>query len=423
MSQRLPPGRELRGVLLAVLLGFALTYYVGLVWSVSGRARSVDFVQFFVSARAVVEGRNLYQPLTMRDIGMAPPPGRGPDEPLHPNLNPPFLAVVLAPASSLGLEASYAAWAALSLFCALASCWGMVRTRSARAGGEVGLLWFWLAILAYYPTYTAVMLGQVTFVLMLVLVGAWHAARSGRHRTAGLLLGLAVNLKLFVALLPVYLVWQRRWKAVGWTALSAAGIALATLPFVGFAAYREYVRLLPTVDWYSSNWNASYASVFTRVLGGSENRPFVDAPALANAAVALCSAGTLAGLAWLTRPVRESRQLVCFDLGFGLTMIAMLLLSPLGWMYYFPSLALPGYLGWRASEQQGSSTARWGLLACWGLSTIPLAMVRAADVNNRATWLTLDSLYFYALMLMMVVAARELLAARTAVRTRLDGGS
>ena len=423
MSQRLPPGRELRGVLLAVLLGFALTYYVGLVWSVSGRARSVDFVQFYASARAVLEGESLYEPLTMRDVGMVPPPGRDPAEFLHPNLNPPFLAVALAPVSSLGLEVSYAAWAAFSLFCALASCWGMVRTRSARTAGEVGLLWLWLMLLAYYPTHTAVMLGQVTLVLMAVLVGAWLAARNGRDRTAGLLLGLAVNLKLFVALLPLYLVWQRRWRAAGWTVVSAGGIALATLPLVGFAAYREYVSLLPTVDWYSSNWNASYASVFTRVLGGSENQPFVNAPALANAAVALCSAVTVAMLAWLTRPAREPSRLVCFDLGFGLTMIAMLLLSPLGWMYYFPLLAMPGYLVWQVSEQRGVGNAKWCLLASWGLSTIPLAMVRAADVNNRATWLTLDSLYFYALMLMMVVAARELLAARTAVRTRLDGGS
>lgn len=421
MSRRVPPRGEITALLPAVLLGLALTYYVGLIWSVSGRATSVDFVQFFASARAVAGGERVYAPLRMSDLGLDTPAGRDPSEPLHPNLNPPLLAVLLAPVSMLGISAAYACWSALSLVCGLLACAWISRTLRSDGGTDAGLVWFWLAFLAYYPTHTAVMLGQVSLVLMALLTGAWLAARGGRDRLAGLLAGLALNLKLFTGLIVVYFVWQRRWRAAAWSLASTVALALVPLPWVGPAAYLEYVELLPSVDWFSSNWNASFASFFTRVLGGAENEPFLNMPAVANGLVIACSAVAVGALAWLTRPASRAGGIDAFDHGFGLTMVVMLLVSPLGWMYYFPLLALPGHLLWSASGDARARLLRAGLASVWGLSTVPLAMVRSADANIPSRWLTLDSVYFYALVALMgLVSARLRDAGPASTPSRAD---
>ena len=405
MPQRSAPQREFRTLLPAVLLGLALTYYVGLIWSISNRANSVDFVQFFVSARAVLDGESLYAPLLMSDIGMVPPEGRDPKEALHPNLNPPLLAVLLAPISTFGIPAAYAIWTGVSLGCGLLACAWISRAVRPAGATDAALVWFWLAVLVYYPTHSALMLGQVTFVLMALVTGAWMAARGRHDRTAGILLGIALNLKLFTGLLIVYFAWQRRWRAAAWAVASTVAVALVPLPWVGPSAYVEYLELLPSVDWFSSNWNASFASFFTRVLGGSENVPFMNLPAVANGLTMMCSVVAVAWLAWLTRPGSRAGRTDTFDLGFGLTMVLMLLVSPLGWMYYFPLLALPGHLVWSAAGERRLFRLRAGLAVAWGLSTVPLSMVRSADANIPSRWLTLDSVYFYALTILMCLVA------------------
>ena len=420
MPQQSAPHREFRALLPAVLLGLALTYYVGLIWSVSDRANSVDFVQFFVSARAVADGGSLYAPLRMADLGLDAPAGRDPSEPLHPNLNPPLLAVLLAPVSTFGISFAYSVWSALSLACALLACAWISRALRPAGATDAELVWFWLAVLVYYPTHTALMLGQVTFVVMALVSGAWMAARSRRERTAGILLGIALNLKLFCGLLVVYFAWQRRWRAAFWAVASTLAVALVPLPWVGSSAYVEYAGLLPSVTWLSSNWNASFASFFTRVLGGSENAPFLNLPAVANGLVMASSAMAVAGLAWLSRPASTVGGTGTFDLGFGLTMIVMLLVSPLGWMYYFPLLALPAHLLWSAAAERRCFRLRAGVVVAWGLSTIPLSMIRSADVINPSRWLTLDSLYFYALFILMCLVAAGFTCAGSAAASSSD---
>ena len=133
--------------------------------------------------------------------------------------------------------------------------------------------------------------------------------------------------------------------------------------------------------------------------------PFLNLPAVANGLAMTCSAVAVAWLAWLTRPGSRAGRTDTFDLGFGLTMVVMLLVSPLGWMYYFPLLALPGHLLWSAAGERRLIRVRAGLVMAWGLSTIPLSMVRSADANIPSRWLTLDSVYFYALTTLMCLVA------------------
>jgi hypothetical protein len=271
------------------------------------------------------------------------------------------------------------------------------------------LVWLWIALLVYFPTYTALTLGQVTFYTLLPLAGAWLAARRGHDRLAGILVGVAVGLKVFVALLVIFFALQRRWRVVAWSVVTILFTVLVTLPFVGVGAYIQYFAVIRTVTWFGNSWNASYAAVITRVLGGSENVPLVNLPALARGLVLLCSTATLLWLALVTRPKPGAgHSLARFDLGYGLTLTVMLLVSPLGWMYYFPLLLFPGYTVWSLTRHRNMRSLRWGLLVAWGMSTIPVSMVRAMDVNDPLEWFTTNSIYFYALFTMAIVVSRAL---------------
>ena len=241
--------------------------------------------------------------------------GLGSERRAHPNLNPPLLALLLAPMTMTGLAESYVCLVGLSLVLGLTGC-GLVwnELRQAHLDNR-HLPWLWIAFLVYFPTYTALKMGQVTFLLLLPVVGAWVAARRGRDTLAGILVGIAFSLKLFAGLILVYFALQRRWRTVAWSAGTVMLIAAITLPVVGLSAYVEYVGVVRGVTWFGSSWNASYAAFFTRVLGGSENVPLVDAPGVSRAIVTLLSALTMLWLAWLSSPARGGRRETCiFDL-------------------------------------------------------------------------------------------------------------
>ena len=402
--------RESLSVFQAVMLGLVVTMYVGVCASLSDRAFTTDFVQFYASAKSLRAGNSLYKPLQLDAFEPAQTGSVVRRAEVHPNLNPPLLALLVAPLTFVGLAWGYAIWTALSLVAGLWACSLLWRGLRQTGPSDSELIWLWLAFLVYFPTYTAMKMGQITMILFLAVAGAWLAARSKRDRLAGVMLGVAVSLKVFVALLVVFFALQRRWRAVAWSIGTILCALLVTLPFSGATAWREYISAIRAVTWFGNSWNASYAAVITRVLGGSENVPLVNAPVFGHGLVLLCSAATLLWLAWLTWPrpgVRQTR--LRFDLGYGLTLTAMLLVSPLGWMYYFPLLVIPGYVLWSLTCRGRIRSLRWGLYVAWGLSTIPTSMVKAPDVNDPLGWFTVNSVYFYALLILAIVVSRALM--------------
>ena len=395
MTQR----REWVSIVQAAAFGLLLTYYAMLACVLSSRAWSFDFVQLSASSLALARGESPYSPQRLAAVGVPPQPSGAPD-PVHSNLNAPLMAILLVPLTGLGMARSYLVWSFFGIVGVLVSGWLVWRALARRQRDHRELIWLWIALLAYYPTHTALLLGQVTFVTMLPVVGAWAAARRSRDGLAGVLLGLALHFKLFVALLAVFFIVRLRWRVVLWMAGSAAAIGLLTLPLVGTRSYVEYAEALQSVTWFGNTWNASYQSFFTRILGGSENVPAMNMPALASVLVTACSVITLAALIWLTRLLsRDEASADRFDLGYGLTITSMLLISPLGWMYYFPILVLPGYSVWAIAGERRMQRYVAVLVIAWVLSTVPTSMVEAADANDPAAWFTSNSVYFYALVI------------------------
>jgi hypothetical protein len=90
-----------------------------------------------------------------------------------------------------------------------------------------------------------------------------------------------------------------------------------------------------------------------------------------------------------------------FDLVFSLALVEMLLISPYGWLYYFPLLILPLIVAWRFVKNYNINKIVLILIMfVWGLTTIPTPLIWAEDVrmNQPFLWFTSAGLYFYALL-------------------------
>lgn len=412
-TRAVPPGTVydwVKIIVPAIVVGLLLVLYGGTIERMAELPSSSDFAKFYLSARLLREGENLYTPADKSIVEALG--GEVPEEEfvLHPNLNPPFLSALLAPLTLLSYRQAYRVWAWLSLAAGIAAV--LLVERMARVGpaslshplGAMALM------LAYFPTYAAVVFGQLSLFLLLVFVLAWRWVREEHDVAAGVILGVAAGTKLFVALPLLYFLVRRRRRLVAGAAAAGVATLLIGLVAAGPEAYRSYLESTGNVTWYAASWNASLLGFFTRVLGGSENVPLVDAPRLAFGLTLVLSAAAVIVTVRLARPRRGEHPGV-EDLGFGLSLVLMLLLSPLGWMYYFPALLPALVVAWGRARTQAM---RMLCVAAVLLSGVPQLLVPSEELNDPRMWFTWHGVYFYGLVLMTGVLTWLLVRARTA---------
>jgi len=99
-----------------------------------------------------------------------------------------------------------------------------------------------------------------------------------------------------------------------------------------------------------------------------------------------------------------------FDLGFGITLVTMLFLSPLGWLYYYPLLFLPG-LALLRNYQQESYTS-WelsGLATCLLVTSLPynLSLEINPGIHNFFSMATLPTCGLFILFILLQYAIQR----------------
>ncbi|HEU5190899.1 MAG TPA: glycosyltransferase family 87 protein [Methylomirabilota bacterium] len=364
-----------------------------------GLVRS-DFGKLHASARAYLAGRDMY------DLGpatLSPVRGMSGDI-LHYiqflNLNPPHFHLILLPLAPLPGRWALVVWGIVSL-----ACLGLSLHLIAREAGVVLTPWrrrlVVLGLLSFAGFGAVAVTGQVSFVLLLPMTLAWIRARRGSWAEAGVYLGLVMSVKPFLGIFLPYLVLRRRLDALGATLGAAAGAFLLGLGIFGWDAHRSWIAGLSAVTWEWVAMNASLLGFLKRVLAPSAYyAPLFDAPGLIGPIWLLLSAAV--GVVSLTIAATDSSARTV-DRGFAVLLFAALLISPLGWTYYWwlalgPMVALVAAWNPLAQGTTLSSTARWRrallLVAVPGLLW-PLPATVAFQPNPWATALT-GSAYFWA---------------------------
>jgi hypothetical protein len=103
----------------------------------------------------------------------------------------------------------------------------------------------------------------------------------------------------------------------------------------------------------------------------------------------------------------EARRVERDDLAFSVCIVIMLLVSPFGWMYYFPFLLVPFAVIWRTSYVFVEGRRfRLLMVAAWVLSTVPQALVPGGQIPGDPLFvLGWAGLYFYSLVLLLGLIA------------------
>lgn len=342
---------------LAWVLGLtvAVTVHAASLTSAFLRPDLVDFGAFVDNARAWANGSPY------------PQDARDP--------NTPHVLLLFVPFTDLPLRVGLAIWMAMSYACAGIAVRLVLKETGYPLTGAA--LLSVLAILAISPPILGeVKDGNMLWPLWLAFTIAWMAERGGRTATGGLLMGLLISVKPFLALWFLYWVARRRWAAIGAAALGLVASLVVGIAVTGPAAWTAWRGMLDRITWYDSGLNASIPGFAARVTG--------DPYGTFGLAIAFLVAAMGAWWWWW----RRHRNFDDVDFDWLVVFMTAMLLSPLGWRYYYCFALGPALVVFRR-------TPRWQAMSVAGLALLPAWDLRGEPILLQAT---LGSIPFWALL-------------------------
>lgn len=301
------PAKSVFGV-----LGFGLTPLLLLaVFTIGaiGHRYGFDFRTFWHAARLVTHGASPYpDPSVVRQAHLE----NGDYEYF---VYPPPFAFALLPLASLPFAVAAALWTVILLAC-LAGSLFVLEVRDWRCYGVV---------VAAVPVLSAVRLGAVTPVLMLLAACAWRFRNDAWK--GGAAVGAAIVLKLFLWPLALWLLATRRLRAAAIAlggALTASAVGWFALRFDGLS---DYPTLLKTLSHIEGPESYSLVALLDRLHVADPSRNWL--------LLALPLTLLLAASCVVIRP--GGRDQAAFVTAVGMA----LFLTPITWLNYFALLAVP----------------------------------------------------------------------------------
>lgn len=260
---------------------------------------------------------------------------------------PPFTAAAFVP---LALVARWSYPLALTLWATLgAACviWSVA---------TAGRRWGWMPALVGFVAVAAPIQNsfehlQITTVLLALVVAAIVALEDGRDTGAGVWLGLATAAKAFPALLLLYAAVRRHWRVL------VVGGAVAALVTVGaMLPYGPVGAVRAVWDWVTLNRQATG-------VGGLHMQKLArmgygwGAPPGIIIAMQVALVAVLGLVLWRRRPPFDPLSEI------AMVTIVAVLLSPIGWYYYFGLL----FPAWVAALRVPGSGMRYAVLGLTAL--------------------------------------------------------
>lgn len=295
-----------------------------------------DFYKFYLSAKRLLAGESAYW---VKDavVGGAGSLLNEAHAELHPNLNPPFFNVLMAPLVALDYGIAFSLWSVFSMLCGAVGVSLVLKNRWVGTPPAVVIFLVQLVFFSYYPSFSNFFIGQLAFFIFFILALALNFCNTGNKIAGGILIGLAASIKLFCGFFILMLFFAKSWRAFFASVLAVVVFALVGAVLGGVESYFQYFAMLKTIDWYGVNWNASYTGFFYRILSSEYGFSWENARGVWVQAANMLTALVAAYLSFQMASEVEKNQ---FNGFFALAVPLMLIISPLGWSYYFPLLFL-----------------------------------------------------------------------------------
>jgi len=271
--------------------------------------------------------------------------------------NPPTAALLLLPVAGFDYRDARRVLTAVSLLALAAALYLLLDGRALRGPFAVTLV---AVVLIFQPIFANFSFGQVYVLLLALLAVAWHGYRRGRPVALGVALGSMIVFKAGGALLPLLLVAQRRWRALGWATATTLAVGLLSVPWLGEGAWRAYAGKLqdfasrPELSVTAYQTQIGFIRHLLSLHPGWNPNPVFDAPAVAGAVVWLGLVGVVGVATYLA--VASARALPSpghgegarsgdcpssDDLLFGAFVAMSVFLNPRALDYHYVLLLLP----------------------------------------------------------------------------------
>jgi hypothetical protein len=336
--------RLLRTRAVLVLLGIGLALSGLAVYADWGR----DFESFYTSAQALAAGADPYEAV----FGGAT------------NINLPHVTALLLPLTFVPFDWAFGIWQIIQLL-----AWGALLSLLLGSGTRVPTGEFVAAATLFPGTLAQIALGQWGFLVAALVGMAWTASRRQSYLRAAVLIGVATSLKPFVGLLALALLRRRQFRSAAVAFGVMGGILTAGMLLLGPALYLRWFEAAQNVTWAAYPLNASLQGLVARSVPDTFAVPFLIVATLIVMGIPLllCHSGTDENTSWT------------------LVLVAALLVSPLGWLYYGWILT-PGLLAlprWSRILKAGMACL-WippgAVPAAWSLASVGLLLVWLALV-------------------------------------------
>lgn len=257
-------------------------------------------------------------------------------QPVHGYLYSAFFALLLRPFAALSPGSALWAWGAVQGL-GIVLAWLLPLRRLLTASPTMAALYAGL-IATSLPVFHNLAWGQVSLLVVVSVLAAFHAYAGGRRILAGCLLAFAAAIKQYPAVFLIYFILKRDIRAVA--AFAVSGIVFfAVLPAIALGpaewlAFEKAARSsVAWADWARLNVNSQYfANVVLRYAHGPwpqfNDRALAAALQVIGLAVAVLNVVAM----WLAH-----RRKICGEI--GLSLAALFLSLPFvvrtSWPHYF----------------------------------------------------------------------------------------
>lgn len=339
-----------KGISLPWFVFFAtliIGWNVLLTWLMINKLHMNDFGKFFYSIVAYVQGGDMYGPNPSTFVVINSQFGQQ-----FWNLNPPHFHLPLLPLGHMAPKTALTIWGILNLIGLVASLHLIGKELDMTPTPKQSRILF-LGFLAFCGTGAFFITGQLSFLLLFPITLSWIQARNSQWAKAGISLGLACAIKPFLLIFAPYFLMKKQCAAIANLLLICMIAYIAGLLTFGQQIYWQWIEKLRLVDWSWISMNASVHGLLSRIF--QENPSFALAFDASNTVnlLWLALSGLIATVTFFILYKDHSKHSI--DRAFALLLIAAILISPLGWIYYlfFPIGPLTAIIYQRGKTMQG----------------------------------------------------------------------
>jgi alpha-1,2-mannosyltransferase len=196
---------------------------------------------------------------------------------------------------------------------------------------------FILANFFYFPSCINITFGQVGLILNALTIFTYLSLKKEKNISAGFYIAIAINIKLFFGLFFIYFFARKNYRALFSLITFTSIFGIIPILLYGFSIYKNYFDVLNNIQWYGTNWNASWYGFLSRILGEPSHRfsSFLYYPKIAKISYYFIFFVYLIFIYYFSKKINS------ISLTFSFIISSMLIISPLGWGYYFPLLITP----------------------------------------------------------------------------------